>query len=90
MLIAAVGKAKMIQGDWVKEGATVIDVGINRNAERKLVGGQRQSTPTPTSATVKSAASAKAVAPASPAAAAMSQHATCFHAEDRPRTIQDE
>ena len=38
VLIAAVGKAKMIQGDWIKEGATVIDVGINRNAEGKLVG----------------------------------------------------
>jgi methylenetetrahydrofolate dehydrogenase (NADP+)/methenyltetrahydrofolate cyclohydrolase len=38
VLIAAVGKAKMIQGDWVKEGAAVIDVGINRNAEGKLVG----------------------------------------------------
>jgi methylenetetrahydrofolate dehydrogenase (NADP+)/methenyltetrahydrofolate cyclohydrolase len=38
VLVAAVGKAKMIQGDWVKEGATVLDVGINRNAEGKLVG----------------------------------------------------
>jgi methylenetetrahydrofolate dehydrogenase (NADP+)/methenyltetrahydrofolate cyclohydrolase len=38
VLVAAVGKAKMIQGDWVKEGTTVIDVGINRNAEGKLVG----------------------------------------------------
>jgi len=38
VLVAAVGKARMIQGDWVKEGATVIDVGINRNAEGKLVG----------------------------------------------------
>jgi methylenetetrahydrofolate dehydrogenase (NADP+)/methenyltetrahydrofolate cyclohydrolase len=38
VLVAAVGKAKMIQGDWVKEGAVVIDVGINRTAEGKLVG----------------------------------------------------
>jgi methylenetetrahydrofolate dehydrogenase (NADP+)/methenyltetrahydrofolate cyclohydrolase len=30
ILIAAVGRAKMVQGDWVKPGATVIDVGINR------------------------------------------------------------
>ena len=30
MLIAAVGRPQMIQGDWVKPGATVIDVGINR------------------------------------------------------------
>jgi 5,10-methylene-tetrahydrofolate dehydrogenase/methenyl tetrahydrofolate cyclohydrolase len=27
--VAAVGRARMVQGDWVKEGATVIDVGIN-------------------------------------------------------------
>ena len=38
VLIAAVGKAKMIQGDWVKEGATVVDVGINRTPEGKLCG----------------------------------------------------
>lgn len=38
ILIAAVGKAKMIKADWVKEGAVVIDVGINRNEEGKLVG----------------------------------------------------
>ena len=30
VLVAAVGRPRMIQGDWVKEGATVIDVGINR------------------------------------------------------------
>ena len=30
VLVAAVGKAEMIRGDWVKEGAVVIDVGINR------------------------------------------------------------
>jgi methylenetetrahydrofolate dehydrogenase (NADP+) / methenyltetrahydrofolate cyclohydrolase len=38
VLVAAVGKAKLIQGDWVKEGATVLDVGMNRNAEGKLCG----------------------------------------------------
>jgi methylenetetrahydrofolate dehydrogenase (NADP+)/methenyltetrahydrofolate cyclohydrolase len=38
VLVAAVGRAKMIQGDWVKPGAVVIDVGINRTAEGKLVG----------------------------------------------------
>jgi methylenetetrahydrofolate dehydrogenase (NADP+)/methenyltetrahydrofolate cyclohydrolase len=38
VLVAAVGKAGMIRGDWVKPGATVIDVGINRNAAGKLVG----------------------------------------------------
>ena len=30
ILIAAVGRAEMVKGDWVKPGATVIDVGINR------------------------------------------------------------
>lgn len=30
ILVAAVGRPEMIKGDWVKEGATVIDVGINR------------------------------------------------------------
>lgn len=30
ILVAAVGKAEMVKGDWVKPGAVVIDVGINR------------------------------------------------------------
>ena len=30
IVIAAVGRAQMIKGDWIKPGATVIDVGINR------------------------------------------------------------
>jgi methylenetetrahydrofolate dehydrogenase (NADP+)/methenyltetrahydrofolate cyclohydrolase len=30
IVIAAVGKAEMVRGDWIAEGATVIDVGINR------------------------------------------------------------
>ncbi|MEN3972445.1 bifunctional methylenetetrahydrofolate dehydrogenase/methenyltetrahydrofolate cyclohydrolase FolD [Sphingomicrobium sp. XHP0235] len=30
ILIAAVGRAEMVKGDWIKPGATVIDVGINR------------------------------------------------------------
>ena len=30
ILIAAVGRPQMVQGDWIKPGATVIDVGINR------------------------------------------------------------
>jgi methylenetetrahydrofolate dehydrogenase (NADP+)/methenyltetrahydrofolate cyclohydrolase len=33
ILIAAVGRAEMVKGDWVKPGATVIDVGINRTAD---------------------------------------------------------
>lgn len=38
ILCAAVGKAKMITGDMVKNGAAVIDVGINVTDEGKLVG----------------------------------------------------
>ncbi|MBR4670011.1 MAG: bifunctional methylenetetrahydrofolate dehydrogenase/methenyltetrahydrofolate cyclohydrolase FolD [Butyrivibrio sp.] len=38
ILIAAVGKAGMITADHVKEGAVVIDVGINRGADGKLCG----------------------------------------------------
>jgi len=34
ILIVAVGKANLIKGEWVKEGAIVIDVGINRVEER--------------------------------------------------------
>jgi methylenetetrahydrofolate dehydrogenase (NADP+)/methenyltetrahydrofolate cyclohydrolase len=33
VLIAAVGRPRMVQGDWVKPGAAVIDVGINRTDE---------------------------------------------------------
>lgn len=37
VLVVAVGKAHLIKGDWIKEGAIVLDVGINREHE-KLVG----------------------------------------------------
>lgn len=37
IVIAAVGKAGLVKADWIKPGATVIDVGINREGE-KLVG----------------------------------------------------
>jgi methylenetetrahydrofolate dehydrogenase (NADP+)/methenyltetrahydrofolate cyclohydrolase len=37
ILIVAVGKAGLIKGEWIKEGAVVIDVGINRVAD-KIVG----------------------------------------------------
>jgi methylenetetrahydrofolate dehydrogenase (NADP+)/methenyltetrahydrofolate cyclohydrolase len=37
VLIAAVGRPEMVRGDWVKEGAVVIDVGINRT-DAGLVG----------------------------------------------------
>jgi methylenetetrahydrofolate dehydrogenase (NADP+)/methenyltetrahydrofolate cyclohydrolase len=38
ILVAATGKPRMIQGPWIKEGAVVIDVGINRMPDGKLVG----------------------------------------------------
>jgi methylenetetrahydrofolate dehydrogenase (NADP+) / methenyltetrahydrofolate cyclohydrolase len=38
VVIAAVGQPEMIKGDWIKEGAVVIDVGVNRVADKKLVG----------------------------------------------------
>ncbi len=42
VLIAAVGRPEMVRGDWIKPGATVIDVGINRvpgsEGKTKLVG----------------------------------------------------
>ncbi|MBS1183972.1 MAG: folD [Proteobacteria bacterium] len=41
VLVAAVGRAQMVKGDWVKPGAVVIDVGINRievDGKGKLVG----------------------------------------------------
>jgi methylenetetrahydrofolate dehydrogenase (NADP+)/methenyltetrahydrofolate cyclohydrolase len=38
LLVAAVGKARMIKADMVKPGAVVIDVGINRLADGKLAG----------------------------------------------------
>jgi len=38
IVIPAVGKPGLIKGEWIKEGATVIDVGINRTAEGRLAG----------------------------------------------------
>ncbi len=42
IVVAAVGRPEMVPGDWIKEGATVIDVGINRiekdDGKTKLVG----------------------------------------------------
>ena len=38
IVIAAVGRPEMIKGDWIKKGAIVIDVGVNRVGEKKLVG----------------------------------------------------
>jgi methylenetetrahydrofolate dehydrogenase (NADP+)/methenyltetrahydrofolate cyclohydrolase len=38
VLVAAMGKAQLIRGDWINPGAVVIDVGTNRTAAGKLVG----------------------------------------------------
>lgn len=38
IVIAAVGRPKLVKGDWIKAGATVIDVGINRLENGKLCG----------------------------------------------------
>lgn len=38
IVIAAAGKPGLVKGEWIKEGATVIDVGINRTEEGKLIG----------------------------------------------------
>jgi len=42
IVVAAVGRPEMVKGDWIKPGATVIDVGINRlegeNGKTRLVG----------------------------------------------------
>ena len=38
VLVAAVGRAKLVRGDWIKAGAIVIDVGTNRGADGKLCG----------------------------------------------------
>ena len=38
ILVAAVGRPEMVRGDWIAPGATVIDVGVNRLADGRLVG----------------------------------------------------
>ena len=38
ILVAAVGRPNFVKGDWIKPGAVVIDVGINRLADGKLCG----------------------------------------------------
>ena len=38
VIVAAVGVAQLVRGDWVKPGAVVVDVGINRLPEGRLVG----------------------------------------------------
>ena len=38
IVVAAVGVAEMIKGEWIKPGAVVLDVGINRVADGRIVG----------------------------------------------------
>ena len=38
IVVAAIGRARFVQGGWIREGAIVIDVGINRDADGKLAG----------------------------------------------------
>ncbi len=38
LVVAAVGREGLVKGDWIKPGAAVIDVGMNRNADGKVVG----------------------------------------------------
>src|SRR5690606_31814546 len=38
LVVAAVGRAELIRGDWIKPGAAVIDVGINRQPDGSLKG----------------------------------------------------
>ena len=44
LLVAAIGRPEMVRGDWIKPGATVIDVGINRvpGAERQVEARRRR------------------------------------------------
>jgi methylenetetrahydrofolate dehydrogenase (NADP+) / methenyltetrahydrofolate cyclohydrolase len=38
VVVAAIGKAELVKGEWIREGAVVIDVGMNRLPDGKLVG----------------------------------------------------
>ena len=38
IVVAAVGVPELVKGGWIKPGAIVIDVGVNRIAPKKLVG----------------------------------------------------
>jgi methylenetetrahydrofolate dehydrogenase (NADP+)/methenyltetrahydrofolate cyclohydrolase len=38
IVVVAIGRAELVRGDWIKPGAVVIDVGMNRAADGKLVG----------------------------------------------------
>ena len=38
LVVAAIGKPELVRGDWIRDGAVVLDVGINRMPDGKLVG----------------------------------------------------
>jgi len=38
IVVAAIGRLELVRGDWIKPGATVIDVGMNRRPDGKLAG----------------------------------------------------
>jgi methylenetetrahydrofolate dehydrogenase (NADP+)/methenyltetrahydrofolate cyclohydrolase len=38
IVVAAIGRPEFIKGEWIKKGAFVVDVGMNRTPEGKLVG----------------------------------------------------
>lgn len=38
IVVAAIGRPELVRGDWIKDGAVVLDVGINRMPDGKLVG----------------------------------------------------
>ena len=38
LVVAAVGRSQLVKGDWIQEGAVVIDVGMNRSDDGKLTG----------------------------------------------------
>jgi len=38
IVVAAIGKAEFVRGEWISDGAIVLDVGINRTPDGKLVG----------------------------------------------------
>ena len=38
VVVVAIGRPKFVKGDWIKPGAVVVDVGINRDAQGKVIG----------------------------------------------------
>jgi methylenetetrahydrofolate dehydrogenase (NADP+)/methenyltetrahydrofolate cyclohydrolase len=38
VLVVAIGRPEMVKGEWIREGAVVVDVGVNRLPDGRLVG----------------------------------------------------